>query len=79
LKDRRRRPGGECELIKIPQGNLAYIPKLTRHPSLLTRPRRIAIEKLSNLETRLGTAAETRIDEAEGQHEKIALHRHEGD
>jgi hypothetical protein len=42
LKDRRRRPeggGGEWEQIKIPQGTLAYIPKSTRHTSLLTQPR----------------------------------------
>jgi hypothetical protein len=31
--------GGEWEPIKIPRVNLAYIPKSTRHPSLLTRPR----------------------------------------
>jgi hypothetical protein len=37
MKDRRRRPeGGKWEPIKIPQGNLAYIPKLTRRVSLLT-------------------------------------------
>jgi hypothetical protein len=40
LKDRRRRPeGGEWEPIKISQWNLAYIPKLIWHPSLLTQPR----------------------------------------
>jgi hypothetical protein len=40
MKDRRRRPeGGEWEPIKILLENLAYIPKSTRHPSLLTRPR----------------------------------------
>jgi hypothetical protein len=40
LKDQRRQPeGGEWEPIKIPYQNLAYIPKLTRSPSLLTRPR----------------------------------------
>jgi hypothetical protein len=37
------------EPIKIPRRNLAYISKLTRRSSLLT------IEKLSALETRLGT------------------------
>jgi hypothetical protein len=31
--------GGEWESIKIPEGNSAYIPKLTLCPSLLTRPR----------------------------------------
>jgi hypothetical protein len=40
VKDRTRRPeGGEWESIKIPRGNSTYILKLTRHPSLLTRPR----------------------------------------
>jgi hypothetical protein len=40
MKDRRRRPeGGEWELTKIHHRNLAYIPKSTRCPSLLTRPR----------------------------------------
>jgi hypothetical protein len=40
LKDRRRRPeGGEWESIKIPHRNLAYVPKSTRNPSLLTRSR----------------------------------------
>jgi hypothetical protein len=41
LKDRRRRPEGGCEWepIKIPHRNLACIPKSTRRPSLLTRPR----------------------------------------
>jgi hypothetical protein len=40
LKDRRRRPeGGEWEPIKIPRGNLAYILKSTRRPSLLNRSR----------------------------------------
>jgi hypothetical protein len=40
VKDRRRRPeGGEWEPIKILLENLAYIPKSTRRPSLLTRPR----------------------------------------
>jgi hypothetical protein len=40
LKDQRRQPeGGEWEPIKIPCGNLAYIAKSTRCPSLLTRPR----------------------------------------
>jgi hypothetical protein len=42
LKDRRRWPeggGGEWEPIKISWGNLAYIPKLIRCLSLLTRPR----------------------------------------
>jgi hypothetical protein len=40
LKDRRRRPeGGEWKPIKIPRRNLAYIPKMTRRPSLPTRPR----------------------------------------
>jgi hypothetical protein len=39
-KDRIRRPeGGEWEPIKIPRRNLAYIPKSTRRPSLLTLPR----------------------------------------
>jgi hypothetical protein len=43
LKDRRRRPeGGEWEPIKIPHRNLAYIPKPTRDPSLLTLPRLIS-------------------------------------
>jgi hypothetical protein len=31
--------GGEWEPIKIHRGNLTYIPKLTRHPSLLPRSR----------------------------------------
>jgi hypothetical protein len=31
--------GGEWEPIKIPHRNLAYVPKTTRRPSLLTRPR----------------------------------------
>jgi hypothetical protein len=31
--------GGEWEPIKIPHRNLVYIPKSTRSPSLLTRPR----------------------------------------
>jgi hypothetical protein len=40
LKDWRRRPeGGEWEPIKIPQENLAYIPKSTRCPALLTQLR----------------------------------------
>jgi hypothetical protein len=42
VKDRRKRPeggGGEWEPIKIPQENLAYVPKLTRHASLLARPK----------------------------------------
>jgi hypothetical protein len=34
-----QRGGGEWEPIKIPRTNLAYIPKMTRHPSLLTRLR----------------------------------------
>jgi hypothetical protein len=32
------RRGGEWESIKIPHGNLAYIPNRIRRPSLLTRP-----------------------------------------
>jgi hypothetical protein len=42
LKDRQKRPeeeGGEWKPVKIPRGNSTYIPKLTRRPSLLTRPR----------------------------------------
>jgi hypothetical protein len=40
VKDRRWRPeGGEWEPIKIPHRNLAYVPKLTRNRSLLTRSR----------------------------------------
>jgi hypothetical protein len=40
LKDRRRwTEESECEPIKIPWGNLAYIPKWTRRSSLLTRSR----------------------------------------
>jgi hypothetical protein len=31
--------GGEWESIKIPRWNSAYVPKSTRRPSLLTRPR----------------------------------------
>jgi hypothetical protein len=31
--------GGEWEPIKIPRGNLVYIPNRTRRPSLLTQPR----------------------------------------
>jgi hypothetical protein len=43
LKDWRRRPeGGEWEPIKIPHRNLAYIPKPTRDPFLLTRSRLIS-------------------------------------
>jgi hypothetical protein len=30
---------GECEPIKIPQENLVYIPKSTRHAPVLTRSR----------------------------------------
>jgi hypothetical protein len=37
---------GEWEPIKIHRWNLAYVPKLTRHTSLLTRPRHVAIDKL---------------------------------
>jgi hypothetical protein len=33
VKDQRRRPEeGECQSIKIPRGNSAYIPNRTRHP-----------------------------------------------
>jgi hypothetical protein len=40
LKDWRKQPEGrEWEPIKIPHRNLAYIPKLIRRPSLLTRSR----------------------------------------
>jgi hypothetical protein len=40
VNDRRRRPEeGECEPIKIPRGNLTYVPNLTRHTSLLARPK----------------------------------------
>jgi hypothetical protein len=40
VKGRRRRSeGGEWEPIKISHRNLAYVPKSTRCPSLLTRPR----------------------------------------
>jgi hypothetical protein len=31
--------GGEWELFKIPHRNFAYIPKSTRCPSILARPR----------------------------------------
>jgi hypothetical protein len=34
-----QRGGGEWEPIKIPQGNLTYVLKSIRHPSLLTRSR----------------------------------------
>jgi hypothetical protein len=54
LKDRGRRPDkGEWEPIKISQENSAYIPKLTKRVSLLTRPRHLAIKNLSTLETGL--------------------------
>jgi hypothetical protein len=40
VKERRRRPEeGEWEPITILLKNLAYIPKSTQNPSLLTRPR----------------------------------------
>jgi hypothetical protein len=40
VKDWRKRPeGGEWEPIKIPRGNLAYIPKSTQRPSSLARPK----------------------------------------
>jgi hypothetical protein len=39
LEKATRGGGGEWEPIKIPHRNLAYIPKPSRNPSLLTRPR----------------------------------------
>jgi hypothetical protein len=37
--------GGECEPIKIPRGNSAYIPKSTRRLSLLTRSKPYSYSK----------------------------------
>jgi hypothetical protein len=54
LKDQRRQPeGGEWELIKILLENLAYIPKSTRSPSLLTRPRPHSYSKTIDLRNRV--------------------------
>jgi hypothetical protein len=54
LKDRRRRPeGGEWEPIKIPHGNSAYIPKSTRRPCLLSRPRLHSYRKAIGLRNRI--------------------------
>jgi hypothetical protein len=51
VKDQRRRlEGGEWEPIKIPRRNLAYIPKSTRRPSLLTRPRPHSYSKAIGLQ-----------------------------
>jgi hypothetical protein len=59
LKDRRRRPeGGEWEPIKIPRGNLAYIPKSTRIPSLLTRPRPSSYRRAIGLRNRTKNCSE---------------------
>jgi hypothetical protein len=45
--------GGEWEPIKIPRRNLAYIPKSTRRPSLLTRPRPHSYNKAIGLQNRV--------------------------
>jgi hypothetical protein len=45
--------GGEWELIKIPRRNLAYIPKSTRHPFLLTRQRPHSYSEAIDLENRV--------------------------
>jgi hypothetical protein len=37
-KATRDREGGELESIKIPRGNLAYVPNLTWRASLLAQP-----------------------------------------
>jgi hypothetical protein len=60
VKDRRRRPegGGEWEPIKIPHRNLAYDPKSTRRPSLLTRPRLNSYSKAVSRRNRARTAGE---------------------
>jgi hypothetical protein len=64
LKDQRRRPeGGEWEPIKIPRWNLAYIPKLTQHTSLLTRSRLHSHRQVTSHRNRVGNpriTAETR-------------------
>jgi hypothetical protein len=59
VKDRRRRPeGGEWEPVKIPLRNLAYIPKSTRCPSLLTRSRPHSYSRATGLRNRFGTTTE---------------------
>jgi hypothetical protein len=64
--------GGEWEPIKIPHWNSAYIPKSTRNPSLLTRPRppsyrqaiglRNQARKLRMVLARPGVRSMTKID-----------------
>jgi hypothetical protein len=48
----RRPEGGEWESIKILLENLAYIPKSTRNPSLLTRSRPPSYRQAINLRNR---------------------------
>jgi hypothetical protein len=75
----------EWEPIKIAHRNLAYIQKLTRHPTLLTRRDHIAIAKLPAFETGLGTAGETQtsatkttceIDDKKQLKNSLYPHRH---
>jgi hypothetical protein len=47
------RGGGECESIKIPQRNLAYVPKSVQCPSLLTRPRPHSYSKVIGPQNRV--------------------------
>jgi hypothetical protein len=60
LMDRRRQPKeGKYESIKIPRGNVAYVPKSIRRGPLLTPSRPNSYQEAIALETGLGTAAET--------------------
>jgi hypothetical protein len=47
------RRGGEWESIKIPHGNLAYIPNRIRRPSLLTRSSSHSYSKTIGLRNRV--------------------------
>jgi hypothetical protein len=62
VKDRRgdqRGGGGEWEPIKILLENLAYIPKSTRNPSLLTRPRPPSYRQAIDLRNRVRNCNES--------------------
>jgi hypothetical protein len=61
VKDRRRRSErGEWVPIKILLENLAYVPKSTRNPSLLTRPRPTSYRQAIGLRSRAITATKAR-------------------